>query len=301
MKKVLFILGPTGVGKSDMAITLAKKFNGEIISADSVQVFRRLNIGSAKITKEEMQGVAHHAIDILEPEETFSVFEFVALTKKLIDEISARGHLPIIVGGTGLYVKSLVMGYDFGGQAQTTGLREKYEKLFEEKGLDFLVEKLKELAPETAEKTDVKNARRVIRALEICESGQVPMTLKPDFDAKVFALTKDREKLYADINKRTDIMLKNGLIEEVKGLLDSGVSETCQSMQAIDYKETVLFLKGEISREELSELIKQHTRNYAKRQLTFCRGIEGLEFVDVENRDDAKCILERKIKEWLCQ
>ena len=174
MKKVLFILGPTGVGKSDMAVTLAQRFNGEIISADSVQIFRKMNIGSAKITEEEMCSVKHHCIDILDPNEEFSVFEFVELTKKKIDEIIAKGKLPIICGGTGLYVKSLVLGYDFGGSGKDAKKREELKKIADEKGLDYLYEKLKKVAPSLAEKISVNDEKRIIRGLEIAESEVLP-------------------------------------------------------------------------------------------------------------------------------
>ena len=299
MKKVLIILGPTGVGKSDMAIKIAQQFNGEIISADSVQIYRHLNIGSAKVTPEEMQGIPHHCIDILEPDQEFSVFEYVELTKKLINEITERGHLPIIVGGTGLYVKALTLGYDFGGSGKQSGIREKYEALAEKEGKEALYEKLRQIAPEMAEKIEPNNIRRVIRALEICESGEKPKMSKPDLDAKILALTRDRQELYEGINKRADRMLEAGLVEEVKGLLDMGIDPKCQSMQGICYKEVVPYIEGRMSKEDMVELIKKNTRNYAKRQLTFCRGIDGLEFVDVKDRKLAERQIIEKVEEWL--
>ena len=299
MKKVLFILGPTGVGKSDMAIDIAQKFNGEIISADSVQVFRHLNIGSAKITPEEMCGVPHHCLDILPPDAEFSVFEYVELTKKLIDEIVSRHHLPIIVGGTGLYVKALTLGYDFGGVGKTSEVREKYQRLAKEQGLQSLYLKIKELAPHLVEKVSENDEKRIVRAFEIYELGQTPTLNKSDLDAKIFALNMPREHLYERINKRVEIMLSKGLIDEVKGLLKMGLTAENQSMKAIGYKEVIAYLNGSISKEDMVELVKKNSRNYAKRQLTFCRGIEGLEFVDVSDRENAKNEIYNKIEEWL--
>jgi tRNA dimethylallyltransferase len=299
MKKVLFILGPTGVGKSDMAIDIAQRFNGEIISADSVQVFRHLNIGSAKITQEEMRGVVHHCIDILPPDAEFSVFEYVVLTKKLIDEIISRKHLPIIVGGTGLYVKALTLGYDFGGAGNTKDIRAKYQQIAKEKGLKYLYDKIKELAPNLVEKVSENDEKRIIRAFEIYEGGQTPALIDNQLDAKIFALNMPRDVLYERINKRVDIMVGNGFIEEVKGLLDMGLSAENQSMKAIGYKEVIQYIDGSISKQDMLELVKKNTRNYAKRQLTFCRGIEGLEFVDVSNREQAKSEIYKKVEEWL--
>lgn len=299
MKKVLFILGPTGVGKSDMAVKLAQKFNGEIISADSVQIFRQMNIGSAKITEEEMCGVKHHCIDILNPNDEFSVFDFVELTKNKIDEIISRGKLPIICGGTGLYVKSLVLGYDFGGSGKDSLKREELKKIADEKGLAYLYEKLKAVAPSLAEKISVNDEKRIIRGLEIAESEVMPSKKESDIDPLIIGLNMDRAKLYERINFRAQKMFDLGLIEEVHGLLDCGVDENSQSMKAIGYKEVVAYFKNEISKEDMIELVKKHSRNYAKRQLTFMRGIEGLIFVDVEDREKGEREIIEKVEKWL--
>ena len=299
MEKVLFILGPTGVGKSKMAVDLAQKFNGEIISADSVQVFCNLDIGSAKITKEEMQNVPHHCIDILPPDAEFSVFEFVEMTKKKIEEIVSRHHLPIIVGGTGLYVKALILGYDFGGSGKKTERREELRSIAKEKGLDFLYEKLVKMSPEMAENISRNDEKRIVRAIEICELGEKPKMNESNIDAMIFSLDRERSVLYDKINKRVDKMISDGLVDEVKGLLKKGLNENNQSMKAIGYKEVVSYLKNEISYDEMVELIKKHSRNYAKRQLTFNRGIEGLTFIDVENYEQAKKDIEKKVGEWL--
>ncbi len=287
-KKVVFILGPTAVGKTFFSVNLAKKFNGEIISADSVQVYKGLNIGSAKVTEEEMQGAKHYAIDILEPHEEFSVFDFVEYTKQKIDEIIAKGKLPIVVGGTGLYVKALTQGYNFGGVNKDENLRKELELLAEEKGNDYLFEMLKEKDEQMAEKTDKNNTVRLIRALEIASSQGQKQSAESDIEPLLIALNKDRTLLYEAINKRVDIMLENRLLEEVKGLKEQGLSIDNQSMRAIGYKEVLAYFDGEYDYEKMVEILKQHSRNYAKRQLTFLRGMNDVNFVDVENLEKAK-------------
>lgn len=298
MKKVVFILGPTAVGKTKTGVNLAKKFDGEIISADSVQIYRGLDIGSAKVTHEEMQGVVHHAIDILEPDEEFSVFEFVEYTKKKIDEIIARGKLPIVVGGTGLYVKALTLGYNFGGAEKNEELRQNLEKLADEKGEEFLFEILKKKDKNLAEKTDKHNRVRLIRALEITESGGEKDTAKVEIEPLLIGLVRERENLYDDINRRVDIMIENGLIKEVESLKNRGLSAQNQSMRAIGYKEVLSFLDGEIDYVRMVELVKQHSRNYAKRQLTFLRGMDAIHFVDVDKQNSQE-IIENLVGEFL--
>ena len=295
MKKVLFILGPTAVGKTYFSVKLAQKFNGEIISSDSVQIYRGLDIGSAKVTKEEMQGVPHHAIDILEPEEEFSVYEFVEYTRKKIDEIISRNKLPIVVGGTGLYVKALLGGYNFGGAEKDENLRKKLENLSNEQLFEMLSQKDEKLA----QKTDKNNKVRLIRAIEIASSNGEKTQNKVDIDALVVALNRERSLLYSDINKRVDIMLQNGLLEEVEGLRKRGLTAQNQSMRAIDYKEVLAYLDGQYSYEKMVEILKQHSRNYAKRQLTFLRGMKDVHFVDTEDREKAFKTLSDMIKKWL--
>lgn len=294
MKKVLFILGPTAVGKTYFSVKLAQKFNGEIISSDSVQIYRGLDIGSAKVTKEEMQGVPHHAIDILEPEEEFSVYEFVEYTRKKIDEIISRNKLPIVVGGTGLYVKALLGGYNFGGTEKDKNLRKNLENLSNEQLFEMLSRKDEKLA----QKTDKNNKVRLIRAIEIASSNGEKTQNKVDIDALVVALNRERSLLYSDINKRVDIMLQNGLLEEVEGLRKRGLTAQNQSMRAIDYKEVLAYLDGQYSYEKMVEILKQHSRNYAKRQLTFLRGMENVHFVDTEDREKAFKTLSNMIEKW---
>lgn len=269
MEKAVFILGATGVGKSGFAIKLAKLFDGEIISADSVQIYKQLNIGSAKITTAQMQGIVHHAIDILNPQQEFSVFEFVELTKSLISQINKKGKLPIIVGGTGLYVKALVEGYDFGG----SGKNAEFRNQLWQKSQDELYQMLMQQNAQRASEIDKNDKKKLIRALEIQKFGAKPQSHGTDINFLVFALTMPRETLYQKINARVDEMIKQGLITEVEGLKKQGLSVENQSMKAIGYKEVLSYLNGEINRQEMIDLIKQHTRNYAKRQMTFIRGM----------------------------
>lgn len=289
MERALFVLGPTGVGKSGFAIKLAKLFNGEIISADSVQVYKGLNIGSAKITTDEMQGVAHHAIDILQPDQEFSVFEFVVLTKKLIAQINQKGKLPIVVGGTGLYVKALLDGYDFGGSGRNSQFREKLWAMDENQ----LFAMLQKVAPERAAQIEVNDKKKLIRALEIVEFGSQPKSHGTNINFLAFALTMPREGLYEKINARVDEMVEQGLIKEVADLKAQGLTEQNQSMKAIGYKEVLWFLDGKIQKQQMIDLIKQHTRNYAKRQMTFIRGMK-IPFFDVS--EEQKII--EYVRDW---
>ena len=300
-KKVLFILGPTAVGKTAISVKLAKALDGEIISSDSVQIYKGLDIGSAKVTSEEMQGITHYAIDILDAKQEFSVFEFVEYTRKKIDEILQKGKLPIVVGGTGLYVKALTLGYNFGGTQKDQKLRAELEKLAEEKGNDYLFEMLLKKDENLAKKTDKFNTVRLIRALEIALSDGEKQQTEVDIEPFIVALNRDRELLYQDINKRVDIMLENGLVKEVESLMKQGLTKEHQSMRAIGYKEVISFLEGEIDYERMVEILKQHSRNYAKRQLTFLRGMENVNFVDTENKEVAFSKILDMSKAWLSE
>lgn len=298
-KKVVFILGPTAVGKTFFSVKLAKKMNGEIISADSVQIYKGLDIGSAKVKPEEMQGVVHYAIDILEPWQEFSVYEFVEYTKQKIDEIISKGKLPIVVGGTGLYVKALTLGYNFGGTKKDSKLREQLENLAKEKGNEFLFSMLESKDKEMAEKTDKNNTVRLVRALEIALSDGEKQTGEVEIEPLIFALVKDRAVLYDAINKRVDMMLENGLIDEVKKLKESGLSANNQSMRAIGYKEVLSYLDGEIDYDRMVEILKQHSRNYAKRQLTFLRGMKNVVYVDTADIEKAEKEIFEEVEDWL--
>ncbi len=299
MKKVIFILGPTAVGKTFMSVNLAKSLGGEIISADSVQIYKGLDIGSAKVTEQEKQGITHYAIDILEPEQEFSVFDFVEYTKQKIDEILSHGKIPIVVGGTGLYVKALTLGYNFGGASYDKELREKLENLAKEKGNDYLFDMLRQKDENLAQKTDKNNTVRLVRALEIALADGEKLEQKTDIDSLVFALVRDRQKLYDDINRRVDIMIENGLVSEVEKLKKMGLTKDNQSMRAIGYKEVLDYLDGQYDFDRMVELVKQHSRNYAKRQMTFLRGMQNIEFVDTEDKKKAFETILKTAKKWM--
>lgn len=291
-RTVIVILGPTASGKSKLSISLAKKLGGEIVSCDSMQIYRRMDIGTAKISKKEMENIPHHMIDIVDPNEEFSVGEYVKRAKKIIAEIFERNAVPIVVGGTGLYVKALAQNYDFGFAEKNLEIREKYRNILEEKGNEFLFNILNEKAPEIAKKIHLNDTKKIIRALEKIENKK---KLEKDLESQdwkylIFGLNLPREELYRRINLRTEKMFEDGLENEVSNLIESGVSPSAQSMEGIGYKQVIYAKENNLTREELIGLVQQKTRNYAKRQLTFMRGIENLIWVDVQ--DAEKKILE---------
>ena len=296
-QKIIAIVGPTAVGKSKMAVLLAKKFDGEIISADSIQAYKDLNIGSAKVTKKEMEGVKHYGIDIALPITQLTAFDFVQNAKGWIQEISKKNKLPIIVGGTALYVKALLENYNLGA-TRDEKLRENLKKEYEQKGLQHMAEKLKKTDSIMADKTDLSNPIRVLRALEIALSNSEKSKQESKFDYKLFALNVERELLYKRINFRVDQMFEEGLEGEVQNIL-AKYGETAPAFKAIGYKEFLPYFKKEISKEDLILQIKQHSRNYAKRQLTFIRGMSNVQFVDVQNFDQACKKIEKEIENWL--
>lgn len=275
MKKtpVVVIVGPTAVGKTKTGIELAKAFDGEIVSGDSVQVYRGMDIGSAKVTKEEAEGIPHHLIDICDPDDAMSVAMFQQLARAAIDDIYARGKLPIIVGGTGLYIRSILYDYEFVERPVDEALREELERLAEVEGREALHQRLVQLDPERAATIHPNNVRRVVRALEVAMQGDTQTTdsaPSEHYDYRLFVLHADREILYDRINQRVDAMMEAGLVEEVERLLAQGYRET-QAMRAIGYKEVIPFIDGNISKEKATDLLKQHTRQFAKRQLTWFR------------------------------
>ena len=294
--KVVAIIGPTAVGKSKIGIDVAKAFNGEIISADSIAVFKEFNIGSAKIMPKQMQGVKHYGIDIVSPSEQFSTFDFVVMAKKAIKKILDQGKLPIIVGGTALYVKALIENYNLGGKVDMN-LRETLTKQLEEKGLPFMAEMLKKILGEESKEIDLKNPIRVLRALELALSGQNKTKNESEYDCKVFALIKDRQTLYNDINVRVDQMFANGLESEVR-VLYKKYGENAQPFKAIGYKEFLPYFKGRCTKEDMINLIKQHSRNYAKRQITFIKSMQNVCFVDGENVEEAEQLIFEEIEKW---
>ncbi|MCM3568140.1 tRNA (adenosine(37)-N6)-dimethylallyltransferase MiaA [Neobacillus mesonae] len=291
-QKLLVIIGPTAVGKTKLSIEMAKKFNGEIISGDSMQIYRRMDIGTAKIREDEMEGIPHHLIDIKEPDESFSAAEFQKLVRGKITEIAKRGKLPIIAGGTGLYIQSVIYDYQFSDVSGNEEFRHQLEQKAKEIGNEALHEELKKVDPESAAKIHPNNVRRVIRALEVYyqagktrneyeNNGQTDLL----YHTAVIGLMMDREQLYGRINARVDKMMNDGLLEEVKTLYEQGL-RNCQSIQAIGYKEMYQFLDGEISLDEAVEKLKQNSRRYAKRQLTWFRNkmeVKWFDITDVNN------------------
>jgi len=264
VNKVIVIYGPTAVGKSAIAVELAKIIDGEIISADSMQIYKGLDIGSAKVTLDEMQGIKHHLIDIKEPSEDYSVAEFCENAKRIIPEIISRCKTPIIVGGTGLYLKSLISNYDFDNTEKSQIFRNSLKGLSNEE----IYNKIIELDPNA--EIDINNRHRLIRKLEkLTMPTKQSQNSKNDFEYILFAIYDDRQKIYDRINARVDKMVENGLLQEAKYLLSLNLSEDNLAMKAIGYKELFGYLRGECTLEQSKELLKQKTRNYAKRQFTF--------------------------------
>jgi tRNA dimethylallyltransferase len=293
-QKLIVLIGPTAVGKTKLSIELAKKFNGEIISGDSMQIYKGMDIGTAKITREEMEGIRHHLIDVKEPEESFSTAEFQELVRKKIDEISARGKMPMIVGGTGLYIQSAIYDYHFTDAPSDPEFRRTLEEEAEEKGPVSLHEKLDKVDPESASRIHPNNVRRVIRALEIIHctgktAGELQADQSPElmYDTALIGLMMERELLYRRINLRVDLMMEQGLLEEVKYLYNNGLRD-CQSIQAIGYKELYDYFDDKVSLDEAIENLKQNSRRYAKRQLTWFRNKMNVEWFDMSESHDAE-------------
>ena len=285
MAKIVIITGFTGSGKSGLAIDIAKKYNGEIISCDSVQIYKGLNIGSAKVTIEEMQGIPHHLIDIIEPKQEYSVGHFVEDCEKSIDDIISRGKLPILVGGTGLYIKSLLQGYNFNNTDKNEAFRQQYLDLASKYGNEYVWNKLNQINPTKAQTVHYNNLKRVIRYLEIETFGEDKLTtysVLKNHNTLNIGIIADRNLIYDRINKRVDIMLKDGLENEVKDLLNQGLSLQNNCMNTIGYREMTQYLMGEIEYDKCVELIKQHTRNYCKRQLTFMKTMPELQLLEID-------------------
>ena len=278
-RPLLILTGPTAVGKTDLSIALAKKINGAVISADSMQVYRGMDIGSAKVTPEEMQGVPHYLIDVLNPEEEFHVVRFQEMAKEALQEIYAKKQIPIIAGGTGFYIQALLYDIDFTEQDEDTALRNHYAQLAEEHGNSYLHEMLRQVDPVSAEMIHANNVKRTIRALEYFEKTGEPISRHNEeerakespYDFRYFVLTDERAHLYERIDHRVDLMLEAGLVEEVKRLRAQGCHKGMVSMQGLGYKEILSWLEGEISYEEAVYLLKRDTRHFAKRQLTWFR------------------------------
>jgi len=300
MKKIPLIIltGPTAVGKTALSIELAKDLNAEIISADSMQIYKYMDIGSAKVTKEEMDGVTHHMIDEVKPDFPFSVSEFQERANKYIKEVANKGKNVLVTGGTGLYLNSLIYNMDFAKSNSNSKIREELEEELKVKGIDYMHDKLKSLDSEAACRIHKNNTKRVIRALEVCLDGKKMQDFSNDLRYNeeylpiIIVLNRDREILYNRINKRVDIMMESGLIEEVKKLLSMGYDKNLISMQGIGYKEIIKYLEGEYTLDEAVEIIKRDSRRYAKRQITWFKRYKDSEWFDLEKYDNMELLKE---------
>lgn len=290
MKKIPLVIltGPTAVGKTNLSIQLAKKLNMDIISADSMQIYKYMDIGSAKVTTNEMQGIKHYLIDEVNPGFSFSVSEFQKRANNYIDEIVKNNKIPLVTGGTGLYLNSLIYNMDFAKSDADNKLRESLRLELEEKGIDYMHNKLKELDEEAANRIHKNNTKRVIRALEVCLSGKKmsdfsnDLKLNEKYEPIIIVLNRDRSHLYKRIDMRVDLMIKEGLEDEVKKLISMGYTKDLISMQGIGYKEIIKYLDGEYSYDEAIEIIKRDSRRYAKRQLTWFRRYKDAMWFDLD-------------------
>ena len=300
-KKPLVILtGPTAVGKTALSIGLAQAIGGEIISADSMQVYRYMDIGSAKIMLEEMQDVPHHLVDVLEPWEEFNVVRFQQMAKAACEEIWERGHIPIVTGGTGFYIQALLYDIDFTENDEDTAFRTEMEALAAKEGGQVLYERLKQVDPASAEAIHANNTKRVIRALEFYEKTGTPISAhneeqreKESPYAFLYAvLTRDRTILYDRIDRRVDIMMEQGLVDEVRSLQQRGCTRQMVAMQGLGYKEIIDYLDDKLSLEEAVYIIKRDTRHFAKRQMTWFRREKDVTFIEMDGRGEAEVLQE---------
>ena len=298
MNRIICVAGPTASGKTALAVELAKEFNGEVISCDSMQIYRRMDIGTAKPTKEEMQGIPHHMLDICEPTEDFSVSRYCEMATPILDDILTRGKTAIIAGGTGLYMDSLIRGNDF-APVPATGHRERLEAQAEAEGIEPLLAQLQEIDPEAAERSQ-GNLRRIVRALEvyletgetITEHNRKTQALPSKYDPLWLGLDfEERATLYGRVDRRVEIMLEMGLLDEIRSILASGIPEKATALQAIGYKEFVDALQGRSSIETAVALVQQSSRKYAKRQLTWFRRNEKMHWLIRKNNQSADEIL----------
>lgn len=296
---LLVIVGPTAVGKTDIGIKLAKKLSGEIISADSMQVYKDLNIGTAKITPLEMEGIPHHLIDIKEPWESFSVAEFQQLVEEKIVDINQRKHLPVLVGGTGLYVNSVIYNkYNFTPTSEIGNIRKKYQEVVDNVGTETIHRELAKVDPISAEKIHPNDAKRIIRALEVYHTTGRPISSfandkgSDKYNLALIGLNMDRKLLYERINRRVDLMLEKGWLKEVQDLLNRGVPQDSPALQGLGYKQLIMYLNKEISYEKAVEIIKRETRRYAKRQITWFKRENQIQWIDVTNKSKDEIILE---------
>ena len=296
--KILVLAGPTAVGKTALSIELAKRLNGEIISTDSMQIYKYMDIGSAKITTEEMDGIKHHMIDVTTPDKPFSVVDFKTMAQPIIDDLLAKNKLPILTGGTGLYINALTCNMNFTDATNDEAYRLELEELAKEHGDIYIHNMLKDIDPISYESIHPNNRKRVIRALEVYKVTNKPFSsfnagedfYKTKYDVHYYTLNMDREKLYQRINKRVDIMFEKGLLDECIKLKENGYNSFMQAMQGIGYKEVLMYLENSISLEEATEMIKQGSRNYAKRQLTWFRKDPRAIFLNKDELSDEEII-----------
>ncbi|MDD7177040.1 MAG: tRNA (adenosine(37)-N6)-dimethylallyltransferase MiaA [Lachnospiraceae bacterium] len=305
-KNVVILTGPTAVGKTALSIALAKALDTGIISADSMQVYKHMDIGSAKVTPEEMQDVPHALVDVYEPGEEFHVVQFQHDAKAAMERLWAQGRLPLVVGGTGFYIQALLYDIDFTTEDADRALREKYENLAATQGPDALHEMLRTVDPQSAKDIHPNNVKRVIRALEFYEKTGTPISAhnekerakKSPYGFAYFVLTDQRERLYARIDARVDAMMAQGLLDEVRALKEMGYTRDCVAMQGLGYKELLAYLDGECSLEEAVYIIKRDTRHFAKRQLTWFRRERDVIWVDKSSFDyDDEKILKYMLEE----
>ena len=310
-QKVLVIVGPTGVGKTALSIKLAKEFSGEIISGDSLQVYKKLDIGTAKVTEEEKSGVPHFLIDVKDATENYSAFEFKQEAEEKITEISTRHHLPIIAGGTGMYIQSLLFDFQLGSkeeEKEAKKIRDKWEAYAVEHGKEELWGYLNQIDPKASEKIHMNNEKRVIRAIEVFEKTGTSILEQQgldltdlsqcQYDVKLIGLETDRALLYERINQRVDLMLEEGLLEEAEYVFSLG--ET-QASQGIGYKEFFAYFREEMSLEVATDIVKQHSRQYAKRQLTWFKNRMSVEWYDLVQMPEQVDELIESVKEWLAE
>ena len=304
MRKIIAVCGPTAVGKTKYAIEAAKAFGGEVVSCDSMQLYKYMDIGSAKPTADELSQVPHHLVDLIDPADAFSVAEYQKLAREAIEDIFARGKVPVIAGGTGLYLNSILYDMDFSNAKQDQNLRLQLEKEAEEFGPEYLHNKLRELDSEAASRIHPNNIKKVVRAIEGALSGDNIKDFKEcntkvkDFERILIGLTRDREELYDRINLRVDLLVEQGLFDEVKGLLDKGLTESDISMKGIGYKEIIGYFNGKYTEEEAIDLIKKNTRHLAKRQITWFKRYEDIHWIDISQYKNDEEAIEGML-EWL--
>ncbi len=302
--RLVILGGPTACGKSKIGVQLAKRTGGEVISADSMQVYRGMDIGTAKLSPAEMEGVPHYLIDVLDPTEEFDVSRFQQLAKEAMDEIYSHGHVPILVGGTGFYIQALLYDIDLTGQEKDPAYRDELNRYAAEEGPQALHEKLARVDPEAARVIHPNNVKRVIRALEyyhlsgekISEHNEKERKKASPYDYRYFVLTDDRESLYARIDARVDQMIRDGLVEEVRKLKEAGADASMTSMQGLGYREILAYLDGASSLEEAVSRIKEDTRHYAKRQLTWFKREKQAHWIDRSAWPDEEAIVQEILK-----